>query len=560
MGRIQAFIPALQWLPNYNKEDLSGDVSAGMIVAVMLIPQGMAYAMLAGLPPVIGLYSATIPLFVYALLGSSKQLAVGPVAIVSLLVFSGVSSLAEPGTDEYIAYVFLLSLMVGVIKLILGLLRLGVLVNFVSHAVISGFTSAAAIIIGLSQLNHLLGFELPQSENVFVLLLLAAQQFSGIHPLTFLLGLGSIAVMVFLKRVAPRFPAPLLVVAGSTLIVYLFQLDQWGVKIVGDIPKGIPRFSLPAFSMESITSLFPIAITIAFIGYMESIAIAKAIASKENYQVDANKELRALGLANIVGSFFSSYPVTGGFSRSAVNYQSGARTGLASMITVFLIFLTLLFFTPVFYYLPRTVLAAIIMMAVFGLIDVKEAKRLFQLKKVDGWTLLITFVATLVLGIEDGILLGVAVSLLVFIARSARPHTAVLGDLSKQNVFHNIAHDPEVKTEEDILIFRMDASLYYPNMAFLEEKLRAEVDQRPKLQWIILDFSGVNDMDGISVDTWERIIDRYREKGISFLLVGIKGSIRDLVTKACWPEKYGEIAFQSLHEALQSIEAEGMLE
>lgn len=560
MGRIQAFIPALQWLPNYNKEDLSGDVSAGMIVAVMLIPQGMAYAMLAGLPPVIGLYSATIPLFVYALLGSSKQLAVGPVAIVSLLVFSGVSSLAEPGTDEYIAYVFLLSLMVGVIKLILGLLRLGVLVNFVSHAVISGFTSAAAIIIGLSQLNHLLGFELPQSENVFVLLLLAAQQFSGIHPLTFLLGLGSIAVMVFLKRVAPRFPAPLLVVAGSTLIVYLFQLDQWGVKIVGDIPKGIPRFSLPAFSMESITSLFPIAITIAFIGYMESIAIAKAIASKENYQVDANKELRALGLANIVGSFFSSYPVTGGFSRSAVNYQSGARTGLASMITVFLIFLTLLFFTPVFYYLPRTVLAAIIMMAVFGLIDVKEAKRLFQLKKVDGWTLLITFVATLVLGIEDGILLGVAVSLLVFIARSARPHTAVIGDLSKQNVFHNIAHDPEVKTEEDILIFRMDASLYYPNMAFLEEKLRAEVDQRPKLQWIILDFSGVNDMDGISVDTWERIIDRYQEKGISFLLVGIKGSIRDLVTKACWPEKYGEIAFQSLHEALQSIEAEGMLE
>lgn len=560
MGRIQAFIPALQWLPNYNKEDLSGDVSAGMIVAVMLIPQGMAYAMLAGLPPVIGLYSATIPLFVYALLGSSKQLAVGPVAIVSLLVFSGVSSLAEPGTDEYIAYVFLLSLMVGVIKLILGLLRLGVLVNFVSHAVISGFTSAAAIIIGLSQLNHLLGFELPQSENVFVLLLLAAQQFSGIHPLTFLLGLGSIAVMVFLKRVAPRFPAPLLVVAGSTLIVYLFQLDQWGVKIVGDIPKGIPRFSLPAFSMESITSLFPIALTIAFIGYMESIAIAKAIASKENYQVDANKELRALGLANIVGSFFSSYPVTGGFSRSAVNYQSGARTGLASMITVFLIFLTLLFFTPVFYYLPRTVLAAIIMVAVFGLIDVKEAKRLFQLKKVDGWTLLITFVATLVLGIEDGILLGVAVSLLVFIARSARPHTAVLGDLSKQNVFHNIAHDPEAKTEEDILIFRMDASLYYPNMAFLEEKLRAEVDQRPKLQWIILDFSGVNDMDGISVDTWERIIDRYQEKGISFLLVGIKGSIRDLVTKACWPEKYGEIAFQSLHEALQSIEAEGMLE
>ena len=366
--------------------------------------------------------------------------------------------------------------------------------------------------------------------------------------------------MVFLKRVAPRFPAPLLVVAGSTLIVYLFQLDQWGVKIVGDIPKGIPRFSLPAFSMESITSLFPIALTIAFIGYMESIAIAKAIASKENYQVDANKELRALGLANIVGSFFSSYPVTGGFSRSAVNYQSGARTGLASMITVFLIFLTLLFFTPVFYYLPRTVLAAIIMVAVFGLIDVKEAKRLFQLKKVDGWTLLITFVATLVLGIEDGILLGVAVSLLVFIARSARPHTAVLGDLSKQNVFHNIAHDPEVKTEEDILIFRMDASLYYPNMAFLEEKLRAEVDQRPKLQWIILDFSGLNGMDRSSGYTWLRIIGRYREKGISFLLVGIKGSIRDLVTKACWPEKYGEIAFQSLHEALQSIEAEGMLE
>ena len=280
MDRIRAFIPALQWLPNYNKEDLSGDLSAGIIVALMLIPQGMAYAMLAGLPPVIGLYTATIPLFVYALFGSSRQLAVGPVAMVSLLVLSGVSNLAEPGTDEYIAYVFLLSLMIGVIKLVLGLLRLGVLVNFLSHAVISGFTSAAAIIIGLSQLNHLLGIELPRSENVFVLLSAAARQLSAIHPLSLLIGLASIVVMAWLRRVVPRFPAPLLVVVGSTLIVYLLQLDQWGVKIVGEVPKGIPGLSMPAFSMESITVLFPIALTIAFIGFLESIAVAKAIAAK----------------------------------------------------------------------------------------------------------------------------------------------------------------------------------------------------------------------------------------------------------------------------------------
>lgn len=548
---LRKFIPAIDWLVNYKRKDLTGDLSAGFIVAIMLIPQGMAYAMLAGLDPVIGLYASTIPLIIYALFGSSRQLAVGPVAMVSLLVLTGVSALAEPGTEEYLALTLLLAFMVGVIQFSLGILRLGFLVKFMSHAVISGFTSAAAVIIGLSQLNHLLGLKL-DGENVFAIIISALSKITQTHIITAAIGVVSILVLIFFKKKFPRFPGAVVVVVGSTLLVYVLRLDEAGVKIVGTVPKGIPSFSLPAFSMDSITILMPIALTIAFVGFMESVAVAKAIASKEKYKIDSNNELNGLGLANIIGSFFSAYPVTGGFSRSAVNYQAGARTGLASIITAVLILITLLYFTPLFYYLPRTVLAAIIMVAVFGLIDFKEAKHLFRIKRIDGITLLLTFVATLTMGIEQGIMIGIVFSLLVFIWQSAYPHMAELGYLEKEQVFRNIKRYPKVITYPQTFIIRVDASLYFANMSFLEDKLRDAISGKPNLKWVILDFSGVNDMDAVAIDEMEELIENYHVAGIEFLFSGVKGPVRDLMAKAGWDRKYGDnISYLSVQHALK---------
>jgi len=554
MTVLQEIVPAFEWLRNYKRNDIRGDLSAGAIVAVMLVPQGMAYAMLAGLPPVMGLYASTLPLIAYALFGSSRQLAVGPVAMMSLLVFSGVSPLADPGSEEYIRLVLILSLVVGTIQFAMGLFRVGFFINFFSHAVISGFTSAAAIVICLSQLSHLLGIKLSVQHSIVPLLAEAAQRVGETNLIALTISVVSIVVQLFLRRKMPRLPAPLLVVVGSSLLVYALRLDRWGVPIIGNVPKGLPTFSLPAFSFESLRFLFPSAVTIVFVGFMESISVAKTIAAREKYKIDPNQELKGLGLSNIVASFFSAYPVTGGFSRTAVNYEAGAHTGLASVISAALIILVLYFFTPLFHYLPNSVLASIVMVAVIGLIDVKGAKHLFKVKKVDGWTLALTFVVTLAVGSEQGILIGMAFSLLVFIWRSSHPHTAELGYVEKEDVFRNIKRFPEVKTYPEALILRVDASLYFANMGFLEDRLRKSLIERPEVKWVIIDLSGVNDIDAVAIDALEEVIENYHGKQIQFLFAGMKGPVRDLVAIAGWEEKYGErIKHPSIQHALQSI-------
>jgi sulfate permease, SulP family len=549
-------MPAWGWLRRYRRSDLRGDVSAGLTVAVMLVPQGMAYALLAGLPPVVGLYASTVPLLVYALFGSSRQLAVGPVAIVSLLTLSGVSALAEPGTQEFIALAALLALMTGIIQLVLGLLRAGFIVNFLSHAVISGFTSAAAIVIGLSQLRQLLGVPLASGHSVVGLLLEAVQRLGETNPWTFAIGLGSIAALVAARRVAPRFPAALLVVAAATIITYVFRLHERGVGIVGEVPGGFPAFAIPTFGTGTLLALLPVALTISFVGFMESIAVARSIAAREKYRVDADQELKGLGLANLAGAAFSGYPVTGGFSRSAVNYQAGARTGLATIITALLVTLTLLAFTSLFHYLPNAVLAAIVMVAVYGLINVAEARHLFRLKPVDGWTLVLTFAATLFIGIEQGILIGAAFSLLVFIWRSAYPHVATLGWLPQERVFRNVNRYPEVERVPGVTILRVDASLYFANMAFLENLLRNAVVERQELRTIILDFSGVNDMDAVAVETLEHLMHELELQGVRIHIAAMKGPVRDITARAHWPARFsGRVDHFSVEQALASIGA-----
>lgn len=549
---MRALLPSYPWLKSYSKPDFFKDLSAGLIVAVMLVPQGMAYAMLAGLPPVIGLYASTIPILIYALLGSSRQLAVGPVAIVSLMTLTGVSAVAEPGSSEFIVLAAVLALMVGVMQLLLGVLRVGFVVNFLSHAVISGFTSAAAIIIGLSQLKHLLGVSTPRTHNVFELLWETGKRLGDVNPITLLIGVGSIVALLLLKRLGRYFPAPLVVVVASTAIVYFFNLQTRGVNIVGDVPPGLPGFSLPAFDMGVLQALLGVALAVTFVGFMESIAVAQAIANREDYRVDANQELVGLGLANVAAGVFAGYPVTGGFSRTAVNYQAGARSPIASFITAVLIMLTLVFFTQLFYYLPQAVLAAIIMVAVYKLINVQEAVHLFKLKPIDGWTLVITFVATLSLGIEIGIAIGAGFSLLVFIWRSAYPHTATVGYLPDEGVFRNLERYPSAQTFQDTIIIRPDASLYFANSAFLENYLVNAVE--PSTKWVILDFSGVNDIDGVAIETLEKLMHTWQETGRHVYIAAMKGPVRDLASKAGWFDAFpGQLEHLSVKHVLTEL-------
>ncbi|MET3683800.1 SulP family sulfate permease [Alkalibacillus flavidus] len=548
---LSKYVPSVDWLKRYNGMDFKADIIAGLIVAIMLIPQGMAYAMLAGLPPVIGLYASTIPLIIYALFGSSRQLAVGPVAMVSLLVYTGVSALAEPGSDQFVSYALLLALMVGVIQLAMGLFRLGFLVNFLSHAVISGFTSAAAIIIGLSQLSDLLGIELPSDANVVGLLAEAVMNLNAVHGYTLGLGLASILILVVFKKYVPKIPGPLVVVVVTSLAVYGFNLHNQGVAIVGNVPSGLPTLTMPAIDWNSITQLLPIALTISFVGFMESVAVAKKVASKEGYKINSNQELNGLGVANIIGSFFSAFPVTGGFSRTAVNYQAGARTGMASIFTAVLIIITLIFFTDWFYYLPQATLAAIIMVAVYSLVDVKEAVHLFKIRQIDGWTLVITFAATLLTNIETGILVGIATSLIVFIWRSAYPHSAELGYLEDEGVYRNVDRYPNAKTFDNTIIFRVDEALYFANIAFLENKLEQLTEDKPDTKRIILDFAPVNDMDAVAVDELDQLMQEYDDYGVEIHIANMKGPIKDLVAKAGWFDRYEDrIQYLSIDQSL----------
>ena len=547
------FLPVLEWLPSYPRENLKGDVSAGLTVAVMLIPQGMAYAMLAGLPPITGLYASLLPLFVYALFGTSRQLAVGPVAIVSLLVASSIGAIMEPGNNNYIILAAVLAGMVGIIQFLMGITRLGFLVNFLSHPVISGFTSAAALIIGFSQLKHLLGIAIPRSHHVHTIIFDALQNCKDINLPTFLIGLGSIIILVALKRWKPIFPGALAVVALSTTFVWGLDLHTAGVKIVGDIPAGFPNFSLPKFDYPMLTSLLPAAVTISFVGFMESIAVAKSFAARNRYSVDANKELVGLGLANMAAGLCSAYPVTGGFSRTAVNAQAGARSPLSSMITAAGIALVLLFLTSLFYYLPNAVLAAIIMVAVFGLIDIKQGKHLYRVKRTDLTLLLFAFFATLIFGIENGILLSVGVSLILVLKCSTRPHSAVLGQIPGTKIYRNVERYTKAVSFDGLLIFRIDVSLYFANIGFLKDRLQELVSQSASpLKVIIFDGSSINNIDSSADTALHELAENYQSRGIKLFFSNLKGPVRDVLKNSGFYEKLGaDHFFYNNHDAVK---------
>jgi len=552
MTRLAQYIPSIAWLKGYDfRKDLSGDLSAGLTVAVMLIPQGMAYAMLAGLPPIVGLYASVFPLLAYAFLGTSRQLAVGPVAMVSLLVATGVGAIAEPGSAEFIVLAVVLAGMVGVMQLSMGLARLGSLVSFLGHPVVSGFTSAAAIIIGLSQLKHLLGADIPRSAHLHELAMNAWAHLGETQPITLGIGLAAIVALLALKKWNRRFPGALVVVAAGTLATWALRLDQRGVGIVGEVPAGLPGASVPSFSLADLGALLPTALAISLVGFMESISVAKAFARKHRYEVDANQELVGLGVSNLVGFFFGGYPVTGGFSRTAVNGQAGARTGLASAITAVVIGLSLLFFTPLFYFLPKAILAAIVMTAVFGLVDVHELQHLWKVKRTDAALLVVTFVVTLFVGIEEGIAAGVVLSIALFVHRSTRPHHAVLGRLPGTEIYRNVKNFPEAEEIDGVTIWRFDASFYFANAAFFRDQVDHLLTRDGDVRAIVLDACAINDLDASGATMLGDILERLKAKGIRLLIAGAKGPVREVMRRAGLDERLGDDGrYHSVHEAV----------
>lgn len=558
LPRLSRWVPAVDWLQHYQRRDLRGDLIAGITVAMMLIPQAMSYALLAGLPPYIGLYASVLPLVVYAVFGTSRQLAVGPVAMVALLVSSGVGTMADIGSERYIALAILLSLMVGAIQFGMGAFRLGFLTNFMSHPVISGFTSAAALIIGFSQLKHLVGLPLPRTENIVETLWQTFSQLADINPATFAIGVGGIVLLLVLKRISPLMPGAMIAVVASTLVVWLFDLNtRAGVSVVGSVPAGFPEFSVPAISFTDMKGLLPIALTISIVGFLESIAVAKKIASQKHYDIDANKELIGLGLANLAGAFFKAMPVTGGFSRTAVNNNAGANTGLAAIVTAVLIAIALLFLTPLFYYIPKAILGSVIMVAVFGLIDIQEVKHLWKVKKDDLALLVFTFLATLTLGVETGIFLSVGLSMLWFVIKTTRPHYAVLGRLPGTDEYRNVKRHNEATTEDHVLAIRFDAQFYYGNVSFLKETIkRAETDLKTPLKAVVLDACSINQLDSSADTALHELLRDYRMRGIDLFLANVKGPVMDVMQRSGFTGALGEDHFfLTVREAMTAARA-----
>ncbi len=534
---IGKYIPLIESLKDYTPTKSKEDLIAGLLVGIMLVPQAMGYAMLAGLPPVVGLYASTIPLVVYALLGTSRHLAIGPVAIVSLLVFANCSQLAEPGSLEYIRLALVMAGLSGLILLFLGLIRAGFLINFISDSVIHGFTSAAAIIIAVSQLPHICGIKVSGSGPPIIKIVEVITKLPDFHFVTLSIGIGCLVILGFSNRFLPRGIGPFVVVILSTLLVFLLRTDKTGLIIVGAIPQGLPSIGIPGIKLDDVKLLLPGAVSIAFIGYIESMAVSKLIASRSGYTIDPDKELTALGLSSIIASIFSGYPVTGGFSRSAVNSDAGAHTNVSSIVTALVVILTLVFLTPLFYFMPKAALSAIVIISVIKLVDLREGFQLYKIQKADGLAFLITFLATLGLGVEDGILTGLVFSLGMHLWRSSHPYIAELGYVSEENIFRDVKYVKKALKVDSMLFLRVEGPLFFADLKFMEDNINIFIRNRKPLKQIVIDMSGISFMDAVAVKRLEKLIAEYSHRGIETLFSRSHHEVRETLIRAGWDKK-----------------------
>ena len=564
-------LPILAWGRAYNREDLSGDLLAGVITAILLVPQGMAFGLLAGLPAQAGLYASILPPIVYALFGTSRTLAVGPVSVASIMVAQALAGLPE-GAD-YVSSALLLALLSGVILLVLGLARLGVLANFLSHPVLSGFTTAAAVIIVLSQLPNLIGLPLPRHLPLAELPAAIGAGLAQLNLPTLGLGVVSAALLLLagapLERVLTRTgvsraragvigkTAPLAVVAAATALVAGLALDaQHGVAVVGTLPEGLPLFALDVPAWSSVVQLMPAATLIALVGYVESVSIAKTLANRRRQAIDPNQELLALGAANFAAAVSGGMPVAGGFSRTMVNYHAGARTQAAAIVTAVLVGAVALFFAPLLAHVPKAVLAAIIIVAVSRLIDVPSAVAAWRYDRNDGAVLLATTAGVLLLGIEAGLTAGVVLSLLLYIWRASRPHLAVLGRLPGTEHFRNVKRYQELETWPDLLLLRVDEHLSFANSTYLEQVLMEHLARTPALKHLVLVCSGINGIDFSALEMLMKLAASLKDAHVSMHLAEVKGPVMDKLRATGLPAllEPGRV-FLSAHEAVEALAA-----
>ncbi len=562
----------LSWVRTYSKDKVSGDISAGIIVATMLVPQSMAYAMLAGMPPVTGLYACIAPVMLYAVFGSSNYLAVGPVAVVALMVAEITSQFVAQGVGSYESIAVTLSMLCGLSMVLFSLFRFGVLANFLSHSVIAGFINAACVLIIASQLGHILGLDIGRGDSFLHTLQLISNNVSNTNYAALAVsGITFVILLLFGKPLAGWLQnrsgshvhiyiskmGPLLVVVLGCIVTWLLSLDaEYRLAIVGEVPTGLPGFLLPAFDTGTWLTLLPAALLIAFVSYLESISIGRSLASKRREKVKPNQELFAIGTANIASALSSSFAVGGGFARSGVNFSAGANTPLASLITSGLMLLTLVFFAPLFYHLPSAVLAVIVCMAVINLFDMKSIVEAWKFNRADAISSIVTFVLVLVVGVEHGILGGILLSLGLYLWRTSKPHMAVVGRVGDTQHFRNVERH-KVRTEPNIIAIRIDESLYFANAHALESKILNLITKQKDVSHVVLICSAINFIDFSALDTLEGIREKLHDAGVLLHLAEVKGPVMDKLRQTDFYSNLGEgKVFLSTHDAFKELEIE----
>ena len=568
LTKLRGLLPILDWGRQYDRAQAISDLLAAVIVTIMLIPQSLAYAMLAGLPPHVGLYASIAPLVAYAIFGGSRALAVGPVAVVSLMTASAVGAVAAPGSAAYMQAALALALLSGLVLLLMAVLRLGFLANFLSHPVISGFISASGILIAFSQAKHLLGID-AGGETLPQMLQALLPRLGQTNLPTLIIGAAALGFLFWArKRMKPlllRFglrplaadmaakAGPILAVIGSILAVKAFALGQAGVKLVGAIPAGLPPFALPDWNPELWLQLLPAAVLISLVGFVESVSVAQTLAAKKRQRILPNQELVGLGTSNLAAALSGGFPVTGGFARSVVNFDAGAATPLAGGFTAIGIAIATLFFTPLFQELPRAVLAATIIVAVLSLVDLGALKRVWRYSKGDFAAMAATMLLVLGVGVETGIAAGVGLSLLMLLARIARPHMAIVGQMPGSQHFRNVRrHD--VATSPQVLSLRIDESLYFANARQMEDWILAEAAARPELRHVVLMCPAVNMIDASALESLEAIDARLRDGGITLHLSEVKGPVMDRLRRSDFFAHFGGKVYLSQYDALCDLD------
>lgn len=567
LTHLKNYFPVFNWGRTYDRNSLTNDLVAAVIVTIMLIPQSLAYALLAGLPAEMGIYASIVPIMLYAIFGTSRALAVGPVAVVSLLTAAAVGNIAQQGTPEYITAALTLAFMSGVFLVALGLFRLGFLANFLSHPVIAGFITATGIIIAASQLKHIFGIN-ASGHNLLELAQSIFEHLGEINWITFAIGIVAMTFLFWvrkgLKPVLLNFglnrrmadivakAGPVAVVVITTLVTWGFNLGNQGVKLVGDVPQGLPPLTMPSFSMDLWTSLIGSAILISIIGFVESVSVAQTLAAKKRQHIDPDQELIGLGAANLGAAFTGGFPVTGGFSRSVVNFDAGADTPAAGAYTAVALAFASLFLTPLVYFLPKATLAATIIVAVLSLVDFSILRKTWNYSKGDFAAVTLTILITLGMGVELGVTAGVVISVLIHLYKTSRPHMAIVGRVPGTEHYRNILRH-EVVTHENILTVRIDESLYFANARYLEDSIYDLVADRPELMHVILMCPAVNAIDMSALESLEAINERLKSIGVNFYFSEIKGPVMDALKRTDFLNHLTGKVFLSQHQAISEL-------